>query len=52
MGSVNIFQISQSFTIHGLWPTIKKTGTKFGDFNERYLTNIRDDLDNYWPPQS
>jgi ribonuclease I len=45
---------SQSFTIHGLWPTAKATKT-YGAFDYSIISSdkvLLDDMRNYWPPQS
>lgn len=49
-----LFYLSQSFTIHGLWPD-NISSTNFGGFNTSVLAKsakLLDDMHNYWPPQS
>jgi ribonuclease I len=54
LGQVIPQKFSQSFTIHGIWPSTNST-TTYGAFNIKYFEkNLRliDDMQNYWPPKS
>ena len=54
MGSVIIFLLRQSFTIHGLWPDTVSSVT-YGGFNVNIIqkdVKLLDDMHNYWPPQA
>jgi hypothetical protein len=46
--------ISQSFTIHGLWPQLNST-QKYGNFNLNLFQRefkLIDDMSNFWPPKT
>lgn len=54
MGQVRLNILSESFTIHGLWPNLIGNET-YGDFNYSFIrsnTALFNNLSNYWPPQS
>lgn len=52
MGPVKIKLLSQSFTIHGYWPSASSART-FGSFDVDLLdAKLLADMKNYWPPQS
>jgi ribonuclease I len=54
MGQVSADLLSQSLTIHGLWPDLNSTES-FGAFNVQLLeknVKLLDDMHNYWPPKS
>ena len=52
MGPVFLCLISQSFTIHGLWPQ-DESYDNFEKFKIYYLpSNLKKDLYNYWPPKN
>lgn len=47
----SIHHLSQSFTIHGLWPS-QQSYRDFGDFNfQLFKKPLLEDMYNYWPPQ-
>jgi len=52
LGSVYLRLCSQSFTIHGLWPSLK-TSNDYGVFKVNNIqSHLLDDMNNYWPAQS
>jgi ribonuclease I len=54
MGPVSSLSFSQSFTIHGLWPSTTASQT-YGDFDVSIIDEneeLKDNMNNYWPPQS
>ncbi len=52
MGPVKIGLISQSFTIHGYWPSTSSPRT-FGSFDQSLINGkLLKDMKNYWPAQS
>ncbi|XP_031505865.1 uncharacterized protein LOC116268292 [Nymphaea colorata] len=54
LGPVLFYLNSQSFTIHGLWPTVKTT-KKYGAFDLSIIEanqTLYADMQNFWPPQS
>jgi ribonuclease I len=52
MGPVQTELFSQSFTIHGLWPS-QNTDQYYGDFDFNLFrgTPLLQEMYNYWPPQ-
>lgn len=54
VGPVASFLLSQSFSIHGLWPKQKAT-KNYGAFNLKIIeadAKLHDNMKNYWQPQS
>jgi len=55
LGPVLICLFSESFSIHGLWPSARtKTEKTYAGFKVKNINNkvLFDDMLNYWPPQS